>query len=48
MRQISISLVVLKRRLIGDLIKMYKELYGEKILGTKGLFNLVEKTITSC
>lgn len=34
-----------KTRLRGGLITMYRYLHGENILGTKGLFNLVEKSI---
>lgn len=34
-----------KRRLRGDLITVYRYLHGENTVGTKGLFNLVEKSI---
>ena len=37
-----------KRRLRGDLITMYRNLHGENIQDTKGLFNLAEKGITRC
>lgn len=33
------------RRLRGDLITVYRYLHGKNILGTKGLFNLVKKSI---
>lgn len=42
LKKSSICLAYQKRRLRGDLITVYRNLHGENIQDTKGLFNLLE------
>lgn len=45
LKKSSICLAYQKRRLREDLITVYRNLHGENIQVTKGLFNPVEKSI---